>query len=111
MTMTSQPVVQHLQQRAGDAKEYHLRVRHKVYLWGSAGVTADVTFTPAPLLHIWNDTFGERITVGTRQASGAEHKLGTLEPGEHFTVELHHISGVFAECRFGSRVACAIQRD
>jgi hypothetical protein len=96
--------------RTEDARQYRVRVRGKTFLWGSSGITADAKITPAPVLHILNDRVGEPITIGTRKAGGAEKTLGTIGPGEHFSIELHDISGVFAECDFQSRVACAIDR-
>jgi hypothetical protein len=111
MTMPSQLFTQHARpSTSDDAREYNVRVRDKIYLWGSAGIKVDVRFTPPPVLHIWNDTFGEPITIGTLKANGAHKTLGTLKPGEHFSIELHDISGVFAECSLESRVACRIDR-
>ena len=111
MSIMPQPLVHHAQPRTEDAREYYVRVRHhRVFLWGSAGIGIDVKFSPPPVLHIWNDTFGEPIAIGTRKANGAERALGELRPGEHFSIELHDISGVFAECHHESRVACVIYR-
>jgi hypothetical protein len=108
--VTMQPQVHPLQPRTDDARQYRVRVRGKVFLWGSSGITVDAKITPSPILHIFNDRFGEQITIGTHKASGAEKTLGTVEPGQHFSIELHDISGVFASCDFESVVACAIDR-
>ena len=40
-----------------------------MYLWGSAGITADLVFNTRLLLHFQNDLFGEVITFGTRKAA------------------------------------------
>ena len=40
-----------------------------MYLWGSAGITADLVFNTPLLLHFQNDLFGEVITFGTRKAA------------------------------------------
>ena len=108
--VTMQPHAHPVGPRTDDARQYRVRVRGKTFLWGSSGITVDAKITPSPVLHIFNDRFGEPITIGTRKASGAEKPLGIVGPGEHFSIELHDISGVFGECDFESRVACAIDR-
>jgi hypothetical protein len=59
-----------------------VRVRGTIYLWGSAGVMKDITFSKPVLLHICNDLFGEVVTFGTQVAAGTQTTLGTLQPGE-----------------------------
>ncbi len=82
MTILSQPWTHHQPQpHPQDARQYHTRVRRRVYLWGSAGIHHDVRFSPAPVLHLWNDVFGTPIAIGTRKADGQERALGTLQPG------------------------------
>ena len=48
---------------------YEIKVRETMYLWGSAGITADLVFNTPLLLHFQNDLFGEVITFGTRKAA------------------------------------------
>src|SRR4051794_25760414 len=54
-------------------------LRSPNYLWGSAGITKDITFDKPLLLHIHNDPFGEAITFGRQKASGTKETIGTLE--------------------------------
>lgn len=110
MSLLSQPLVHHAQPHAGDTHEYHVPVRRRAYLWGSADIRVDVKFNPPLVLHVSNDTFGEPIRLGTHKANGTHRELGTLHPGEHFAIELHDISGVSAECDRESAVACAVGR-
>jgi hypothetical protein len=81
--------------------EYKVRVRGTaapgMCLWGSAGITGLASFTSPPLLHIRNDKHGEVLTFGT-QAKGTQSVIGTLQPGECFSIQLQGISGVFAYC-------------
>jgi len=87
---------------------FEVRVRGTIFLWGSAGVTENITFDKAPVLHIHNDVFGEAISFGSRVASGAEKAMGTLQPGECMSIPLQGISGVFAVCSLESTVGCII---
>jgi hypothetical protein len=82
--------------------EYKVRVRGTaapgMCLWGSAGITGTPpTFTSPALLHIRNDKHGEVLTFGT-QAKGTQTIIGTLQPGECFSIQLQSVSGVFAYC-------------
>jgi hypothetical protein len=88
---------------------YEVRVRGTVYLWGSAGITQDIKFSKALVLHIRNDAFGEEITLGTQLASGVQTTLGVLQPGECISIPVQNISGVFAICELESSVACLIK--
>lgn len=88
---------------------YEIRVRGTMFLWGSAGITENITFDRPLLLHIRNDVFGEKITFGTQVASGTQTTLGTLQPGECVSIALQSMSGVFATCEFESAVACLIK--
>lgn len=78
------------------------------FLWGSAGITKDLVFEKPLVLHIHNDLFGVRISIGTRKA-GIEESLGTLDPGECVSIPLNNISGVFASCEKDSDVCCLIK--
>jgi hypothetical protein len=88
--------------------EYKVRVRGTpLYLWGSQGITDSATYPTPPLLHIRNDTHGELITLNTQ--AGAESTLiGTLQPGECYSISLQNLSGVFATCTLESIVYCVI---
>jgi hypothetical protein len=88
---------------------YEVRVRGTVFLWGSAGITANTTFSKPLLLHVRNNLFGEVVTVGTQVAGGAQTALGTLQPGECLSIPIQNISGVFATCAVESNVNCLIQ--
>jgi hypothetical protein len=88
---------------------YEIRVRGTLFLWGSAGVIANMTFDKPPLLHIRNNVFGEVISIGTRVAAGTETILGTLAPGECISISVQGISGVFATCALETTVGCAIK--
>ncbi len=88
---------------------YEVRVRGTIFLWGSAGLTQNMTFKSEPVLHLRNDTFGEAISFGTRLANGTQTTLGSLQPGECVSVPLEGISGVFATCTAESSVCCVIK--
>lgn len=91
--------------------EYLVRVRAQtIYLWGSAGITANSTFTPELLLHIRNDPHGEEITLGTQKAAGAQTPVGSLRAGEVVSLPIKEISGIYASCNGGleSTVCCTI---
>jgi len=90
---------------------YEVRVRGTMYLWGSAGVTENITFDKPLLLHIRNDAFGEVVTFGTQVASGTQKTIGTLQPGECVSIPVQQISGVFATCALESIVGCLIKES
>jgi len=84
---------------------YSVKVRTKAYLWGSDGVTKALT---APLLLIvHNDPWGDPIGLVSDSVSG-DTDLGTLRPGECWTVPLVALKGVFATCDADSSVTCMI---
>ena len=87
---------------------YEIKVRGKMHLWGSAGITKDISFDKQLVLHIHNDLFGEEITLGTQNASGTR-ELGTLKRGECVSIPLNSISGVFASCETHTTVCCLIK--
>jgi hypothetical protein len=87
---------------------YEVRVRGTKYLWGSAGLTQNMTFDRPLVLHVRNDLFGETITLGTQVAGGPQTTLGTLDPGECASIPVQDISGVFATCTQESVVSCVI---
>ena len=43
---------------------YEVRVRGTTYLWGSAGITHDLTYHAPLILYIRNSLHGEVITLG-----------------------------------------------
>jgi hypothetical protein len=80
-----------------------------MFLWGSAGLTENMSFDKPLILHVRNDVFGESVKLGTRVASGTQTSLGTLEPGECVSIPLQNISGVYAICTLETNVACLIK--
>lgn len=89
---------------------YEVKVRRgTTFLWGSAGVTENITFNRPLILHVRNDTFGEVVTIGMKKAAGAMKTVGTLQPGELVSLPVQEISGVFASCEFESLVVCLIK--
>jgi hypothetical protein len=90
---------------------YEIRVRGTAYLWGSAGLTKNLSFDKPLVLHIRNDVFGVQIALGTEIASGTKTDLGTLEPGECVSIPVQDLSGVYATCALESNVACLIKGD
>jgi len=87
---------------------YKVKVRGTMFLWGSAGMSANLTF-PSPLvLHIRNDEHGEPVTVGTKTIEGTTNTLGSLQAGESVSVAIQNIVGVFANCLLDSNVCCTI---
>jgi hypothetical protein len=89
--------------------EYRRRVHNTVYLWGSAGLSKDMTFARPPILHIHNDLFGEAIAISTRKANGTIDSLGTLQGGECISIVIDGISGVFATCAKESTAICRLR--
>ncbi len=89
---------------------YEIRVRgtSPTFLWGSGGITENISFDKPLILHIRNDPFGEPIAIGTQVASGTQTALGSLQPGEFISLPVQSISGVFATCALESVAACII---
>jgi hypothetical protein len=92
----------------GRSASYEVKVRGTMFLWGSAGITVDAAFSKPILLHVRNNVFGEVVTVGTQIASGPQTILGTLQPGESYSIPIQNISGVFATCALETSVDCLI---
>lgn len=90
---------------------YEIRVRGTVYLWGSAGITQNQSFSRPLVLHIRNNVFGVKITLGTEVAPATKTAIGTLEPGECLSIAVQDMSGVYAHCDEESTVACLIKGD
>jgi hypothetical protein len=89
--------------------EYKTRVRGTIYLWGSAGILGDTTFPSPPLLHVHNDMLGEPIILGTETSGSVQTTIGTLQPGELFSIPIQGITGVFATCALETNVSCYIK--
>lgn len=84
---------------------YSVKVRTKAYLWGSSGVTA--LLTEPLLLVIHNDLWGDPVNLGS-DTNENETNLGTLLPGECWTIPLLGLRGVYATCDTDSTVICKI---
>jgi hypothetical protein len=88
---------------------YEVRVRGtQMYLWGSATIKVDATFNTPLLLHVRNNVFGQPIDLYTTTTSSAT-PLGTLQPGEAYTIPIQNMSGVYANCTGESLVDCLLQ--
>lgn len=90
---------------------YGMKVRGTipVYVWGSAGIKTNLSFTRELILHLRNDPLGEPVTFVTEDATGAQTAVGTLQPSEVVSIALQNISGVFATCLLQSTVSCLIK--
>jgi hypothetical protein len=91
---------------------YVVRVRGvdpPVFLWGSSGLSRNLTFDKPLLLHIRNDVFGEAVSFGTQAASGQRTDFGSLQPGECVSIPLNDLVGVYATCALETTVACLIK--
>jgi hypothetical protein len=90
--------------------EYSVRVRDTTFLWGSSGLTKDLTFSSPLILHIGNDRYGQEISLATRTAilSVPPTEWGTLQPGEIVSLPIQGIIGVYAQCAEESTVRCVI---
>lgn len=87
--------------------EYQVKVRDKVYLWGSAGISVNLDWPL--LLSVRNDLAGDPVTISSETISGGPGKtLGTLLPGECYTTSLLGLRGVAATCVGDTNVACTI---
>jgi hypothetical protein len=90
---------------------YEIRVQGTMYLWGSAGITTNLSFAKPLVLHIRNDLFGEEISFGTQNAAKTQTPYGTLQPGECASIQLQDVTGVFAICATASIVACIVNES
>lgn len=84
---------------------YPVKVRTKTYLWGSSGVAADLSIPLLLVIH--NDLWGDSVTLGSDAGAG-QTSLGTLQPGECWTVPLFGLRGVHASCDTDSTLICMI---
>lgn len=86
--------------------QYLVRVRGGVYLWGSDDI--DIPLASALALVVNNDAFGDLIELASEAPQGAPVALGTLQPGQCWTVALTGLRGVTATCATDTTVSCAI---
>ncbi|MDT8262660.1 hypothetical protein RQ832_05320 [Roseomonas sp. DSM 102946] len=84
---------------------YAVKVRDKTFIWGSKGVLVDLAWPL--LLVIDNDPRGDPIKLGS-ESTTTTTDLGTLQPGECWTLPLVNLRGVHASCASDSVVACTI---
>ena len=85
---------------------FEVKIRQTVYLWGSSQISTNLQW---PLLLILrNDLFGEPISIATHVSGGESKQLGTLNPGECYTISLLGLSGVSAACPSDSNVTCVL---
>ncbi len=91
-----------------NAPTYSVKVRGLKYLWGSAGLSKDVNFEKAFVLHVANDLAGQPVKIGTQIASGVKTEFGTIQPGEYVSISVNDISGIYADCNAESLVHCLI---
>ena len=90
--------------------DYRVRVRSTtLFLWGSAGLTTDITFPNPLFFHIRNELFGDVLTFGTQTSGGTTTTIGTLNPGECCSIPIQSICGVFATCPTDTTVTCHIR--
>lgn len=89
--------------------QYIVRVRDKTYVWGSNDL--GVSLSSSVLLVINNDAFGETVEIASEDLTGASKSLGTLLPGQCWTLELNGLRGVTASCDTDTTLACAILRN
>jgi hypothetical protein len=85
---------------------YTVKVKSPTYLWGSGGVTGDLS---VPLvLTIHNDLWGDPIQLSS-DGGGNTTDLGTLQPGECWTIPLLGLHGVRATCEADSSLTCTLE--
>lgn len=86
--------------------QYVVRVRGKIYVWGSndLGISLSVPL----VLVVNNDAFGDAVEIATESPLGVSSVLGTLQPGQCWTLVLTGLRGVTANCGTDTTMACAI---
>ena len=92
---------------------YRVKIRRSTtvpltYMWGGDGIQANSRV--ALVLSFRVEEEGEPIEFGIRKIGGGNPNsvLGSLQPGETFSLHLDGIAGVFASCEFDAYVACTI---
>ncbi len=86
--------------------QYVVRIRGKVYIWGSNDL--DVALSVPLVLVLNNDAFGDSVEIASESPQGTPSLLGTLQPGQCWTLELTGLRGVTATCLTDTTLACAI---
>jgi hypothetical protein len=86
--------------------QYIVRVRGKVYVWGSNDL--EVALSSPLVLVVNNDAFGDVVEIASESPQGAPALLGTMHPGQCWTLELTGLRGVTATCATDTTLACAI---
>jgi len=86
--------------------QYIVRVRGTAYVWGSNDL--EVALSSPLVLVVNNDAFGDAIEIASERPDGAPALLGTLQPGECWTLVLTGLRGVTATCKTDTTLACAI---
>ncbi|TWG78961.1 hypothetical protein L602_000800000300 [Cupriavidus gilardii J11] len=85
---------------------YVVRVRGKTYAWGSSDIHIDLEYPL--LLVINNDALGDPVELRSENVAGGVTALGTLQPGECWTLPLRGLRGVSAICSTDTSLACSI---
>jgi hypothetical protein len=85
--------------------EYPVRVRGTTYVWGSAGLSG--IFPLQLVLVINNNAFGDVAKIASESPTGTR-QIGTLQPGECWTLPLEGLHGVTATCETDTTLSCAI---
>jgi len=86
--------------------QYIVRVRGKAYVWGSNDL--GVALSLPLVLVVNNDAFGDEVEVASESPNGAPALMGTLKPGQCWTLVLTGLRGVSATCATDTTLACAI---
>ena len=86
--------------------QYIVRVRGTAYVWGSDDLA--VALSVPLVLVVNNDSFGDIVEITSVSPQGAPTPLGTLHPGQCWTLVLTGLTGVTATCATDTTLACAI---
>lgn len=86
--------------------QYIVRVKDKVYVWGSNDFKGSSSL---PLVLIMNnDPHGDHVEVSSESSTGVTTPLGTLQPGQCWSLPLSGLRAVVATCTTDTTLACAI---
>lgn len=76
---------------------YRVKVRATTYLWGGASVSVPAKTNLS--LHFRIDELGEPLRFGVRKRNGGPlEELGTLQPGECYSLQIDEVTGIYAVC-------------
>ena len=85
---------------------YIVKVRGKTYIWGSSDLKIGLKL---PLiLAIQNDALGDPVEVTSEKTTGNPLVLGTIQPGQCWTLPLEGLRGVSVTCPTDTTLACSI---